>query len=432
MRFSTLAEWLQWQEGLHPTSIDLGLERPRKVFDRLKLATPSHLTITVAGTNGKGSTVAALEAILLAAGYRVGSYTSPHLLHYNERIKINGQPVADEAICQAFDAIDQAREDDSLTYFEFGTLAALSILQREAVDIALLEVGLGGRLDAVNLVDADLAIITAIDIDHVAWLGSDRESIGYEKAGIMRTGRPVVCSDPQPPQSLLEHAENIGADLQLLNRDFSYRIDEEGEWSLQSSEQNLNHLPQPSLLGRAQYQNCAGVIAALLAIPHKIKISQSAISKGLQEIMLLGRFQKICDDPEVIVDVSHNPQSAQHLADTLKAYPCDGQRYGVIAMLSDKDQKSTLEPLSRLFEHWLVAGIDTERGDDGEITKSLIDELILNSGYGDAILFDSVRQAYAEASNLALKGDQIIVFGSFFTVADILGLESPLSERRAH
>jgi len=424
MRFSTLAEWLQWQEGLHPKSIDLGLERPRRLLNQLKLSHPKHLTITVAGTNGKGSTVAVLESILLAAGYRVGSYTSPHLLSYNERIKINGQPVADELICRAFDELDQARGESSLTYFEFGTLAAFSILQQEAVDIALLEVGLGGRLDAVNLIDADLAIITTVDIDHTAWLGSDRESIGYEKAGIMRVGKPVICSDPQPPQSLLEHARQIGADLKLLERDFRYTIGMNGTWSLQASGERFDDLPQPILPGRAQYQNCAGAIAALLTISEEISLSWDEIATGLRKIRLPGRFQKICDEPEVVVDVAHNPQSAQHLADILNAYPCEGHRIAVVAMLSDKEQKASLEPLVGLFDHWLVGGLDVERGDSGESTKALIDLLIHDSGNDDAMLFESVRLAYREARRLASKGDQIIVFGSFFTVSDILRLES--------
>jgi dihydrofolate synthase/folylpolyglutamate synthase len=424
MRFSTLDEWLQWQERLHPSSKDLGLERPARVLHSLKLNSPQHLTITVAGTNGKGSTVAVLEAILTAAGYRVGSYTSPHLLHYNERIKVNGQPVSDELICEAFDRLDQARGETSLTYFEFGTLAALSIFQHEPLDVVLLEVGLGGRLDAVNLIDADMAIITAIDIDHVAWLGADRESIGYEKAGIMRTGRPALCSDPQPPQSLVAHAEKIGANLKLLGRDFNYTIDGAGGWSLEVAGERLDSLPQPNLPGRAQYQNCAGAVAALLMLSKRLRVSRDEIVAGLRAVSVPGRFQKIGDNPEVIVDVAHNPQSARHLAETLCSHPCVGRRYAVVAMLTDKDQKSTLEPLAGLFDHWLVGGLDIERGDGGEGTRSVVDALTQSSGYGDVRLFGSVPLAYTEAKRLALKGDQIIVFGSFFTVALILGLKS--------
>jgi len=424
MRFSSLEEWLQWQERLHPKSIDLGLERPRKILKRLKLDTPKHLTITVAGTNGKGSTVALLESILLAAGYRVGSYTSPHLLHYNERIKIDGMPITDALICHAFEQLDQARGETSLTYFEFATLAAMSIFQQEAVDIALLEVGLGGRLDAVNLLDPDLAIITAIDIDHTAWLGVDRESIGREKAGIMRRGQTVICSDPHPPTSLIEWAGTIGARLELLEQDYSYSIADDGSWSLQHSLRTLENLPRPNLVGEAQYQNGAGAIAGLLSLDKRIQISSNDIAKGLQGVTLTGRFQKIADAPEVIVDVAHNPQSARHLADNLRKRSCRGRRYAVVAMLADKEQRESLKALSGLFDHWMVAGIDGERGDNGERVMAII----VSELSEEANCFENAEKAYRYVRNLAIKGDQIVVFGSFFTVADILRLELAESE----
>ncbi|NOR52401.1 MAG: bifunctional tetrahydrofolate synthase/dihydrofolate synthase [Gammaproteobacteria bacterium] len=424
MRFSTLAEWLQWQEKLHPKSIDLGLERSRKTLNQLKLNTPKHLTITVAGTNGKGSTIAILESILLAAGYSVGSYTSPHLLHYNERIKINGTAVNDEAICHAFDEIDQARGEISLTYFEFGTLAAFSIFQQERVDIALLEVGLGGRLDTVNLLNPDLAIITAIDIDHTAWLGPDRESIGKEKAGIMRKGIPVICSDPHPPASLIESAEKIGASLELLGRDYDYKVADDGSWALQHPMQNIDSLPGPNLMGEAQYQNCAGAIAALLSLGNKIQISSAIVAKGLQKQTLPGRFQRIGDSPLVILDVAHNPQSARHLANNLHNLPCGGKRYAVVAMLSDKDQQEILMALSGLFDHWMAAGLDVDRGDSGDSIVTIIKSELSES----VNQFDSVAEAYQSAMDLAASGDQIIVFGSFFTVSDILELELAKTE----
>jgi len=424
MRFSTLEEWLQWQERLHPKSIDLGLERPRKILNRLKLNTPKHLTITVAGTNGKGSTVALLESILLAAGYRVGSYTSPHLLRYNERIKIDGTPVTDALICHAFEQLDQARGETSLTYFEFATLAAMSIFQQERVDIALLEVGLGGRLDAVNLLDPDLAIITAIDIDHTAWLGVDRESIGREKAGIMRRGQMVICSDPHPPSSLIEWAETIGARLELLEQDYRYSVMDDGSWNLRHPLRALEGLPRPNLVGEAQYQNAAGAIAGLLSLGKRIQISSTNIAKGLQGVTLMGRFQKIVDSPEVIVDVAHNPQSARHLADNIGNRSCHGQRYAVVAMLADKEQLESLTALSGLFDHWMVAGIDGERGDSGERVMAIIESELSE----EANCFENAEKAYRYARNLAAKSDQIVVFGSFFTVADILRLELAESE----
>lgn len=424
MRFSTLNEWLKWQEGLHPKSIDLGLERPRKVLNRLNLSSPDHLTITIAGTNGKGSTVAILESILIAAGYRIGSYTSPHLLSYNERIKLDGVPVSDQMICNAFDELDHAREGESLTYFEFGTLAAFSIFNKEAVDIVLLEVGLGGRLDAVNLLDADLAIITAIDIDHIGWLGSDRETIGREKAGIMREKGLAVCSDPQPPHSVIDYAQKLGTELIQLEKDYNYLIDEDGCWTLKflrgiDMGTTFESLPRPNLKGEAQYQNCAGAIAGLMSLGDSIQITTEHISNGLKSVTLLGRFQKIADSPEIIVDVAHNPQSARHLANNLTNQKSSGARYAVVAMLSDKDQQESLKALSGLFKHWLVAGIDTDRGDSGDVTSEIIE-----SEMGEKVSrFDSILLAYQKALELAGNGDQIIVFGSFFTVSDILRLE---------
>ncbi len=368
--------------------------------------------------------MALLESILLAAGYRVGSYTSPHLLRYNERIKIDGTPVTDALICHAFEQLDQARGETSLTYFEFATLAAMSIFQQEEVDIALLEVGLGGRLDAVNLLDPDLAIITAIDIDHTAWLGVDRESIGREKAGIMRRGQMVICSDPHPPSSLIEWAETIGARLELLEQDYRYSVADDGSWSLRHPLLALEGLPRPNLVGEAQYQNAAGAIAGLLSLGKRIQISSTNIVKGLQGVTLMGRFQKIVDSPEVIVDVAHNPQSARHLADNLRNRSCHGQRYAVVAMLADKEQLESLTALSGLFDHWMVAGIDGERGDSGERVMAII-ELELSE---EVNCFDNAEMAYRCARNLAAKSDQIVVFGSFFTVADILRLELAESE----
>jgi len=274
MRFDTLDDWLSWQETLHPTEIELGLERVGTVLARLELTQPNFTLITVAGTNGKGSSVAMLEAILLAAGYHVGSYTSPHLLTYNERIKLDGTPVDDAMLCESFERIDQARgayphdpavQEISLSYFEFGTLAAIDILHRAGVDVAILEVGLGGRLDAVNVLDADVALITAIDVDHCDWLGNDRETIGRERAGIMRAGRPAVCAGPLPPTSLLKHAAELGTPLSLIQRDFS--ITQQGEqWDWRGAGQVWRQLPVPALSGAFQLHNAAGVLAVLAAL----------------------------------------------------------------------------------------------------------------------------------------------------------------------
>ncbi|MDH5786629.1 MAG: Mur ligase family protein, partial [Chromatiales bacterium] len=269
MRFSTLDEWLSWQEQLHPVGIDLGLERPGKVLKTMGLEISGHLVITVAGTNGKGSSVALLESILLAAGYQVGCYTSPHLLRYNERIRLNGNEVSDAQLCESFERIDQARGATSLTYFEFGTLAAFDIFARSQLDVAVLEVGLGGRLDASNLLDADVALITAIDIDHAAWLGNDRETIAIEKGGIMRRGHPAVCSDPAVPQSLVELAAKTGAPLSQLGRDYRYGVDGDS-WQWQGDGTSYGALPLPALRGKHQLQNAAGVLMALLQLSEKL------------------------------------------------------------------------------------------------------------------------------------------------------------------
>ncbi len=309
MRFDTLNDWLAWQETLHPKAIDLGLERVREVAARLGLLAPKHVVISVAGTNGKGSSVAMLEAILACAGLRVGAYTSPHLWQYNERIRIDRQPVDDAVLVASFARIDAARGDISLSYFEFGTLAALDILQRADVDVAVLEVGLGGRLDAVNIVDADCALVTGIGIDHVEWLGPDRESIGREKAGIFRGGRPAVCSDPQPPASLRAVAQDCGAIWYGLGEQFGYA--RTGEvWDWWGPNLRLDGLPLPALPGPFQLQNAAGVVMALQTLGARLPVSVQALQAGLRAARVAGRFTVVPGPFETIFDVAHNPHAA--------------------------------------------------------------------------------------------------------------------------
>jgi dihydrofolate synthase/folylpolyglutamate synthase len=415
VRFNQLTDWLAWQETLHPSAIDLGLERPGQVLKALGLQAPSHRIITVAGTNGKGSSVAMLEAMLLAAGYRVGSYTSPHLLHYNERIRLNGQPVADAPICDAFARIDAARGETSLTYFEFGTLAAFLIFAEAKLDVVILEVGLGGRLDAVNLLDADVALITAIDIDHAAWLGDSRELIAIEKAGIMRAQRPAVCSDPHPPQSLLEHAAAQQTPLFCLERDYQYRPQQDG-WLYTDGEGTLAGLPRPALVGEMQLQNAAGVIRALRCLADKLPLSTQAIRQGLLSVSLPGRMQRLPGEPMVLLDVAHNPQSARVLAHNLAAMPCAGRTLAVLGMLADKDISSVIVALSAQVDHWYLAGLDVWRGADaGVLAQALAGE-----GIAAYTAHTSVEQALAAAQADAAKADRIIVFGSFHTVAEAL------------
>lgn len=417
MRFSTLDEWLSWQETLHPVGIDLGLERPGKVLRAMGLERPNHSVITVAGTNGKGSSVALLESILLAAGFRVGCYTSPHLLRYNERIRINGEEVADEQICESFERIDQARGETSLTYFEFGTLAAFDLFARASLDVAVLEVGLGGRLDASNLLDADVALITAIDVDHAAWLGSDRETIAIEKGGIMRPGHPAVCSDPQPPQSLIDLAAGMGVPLSLLGRDYRYMDDGES-WQWSNAELKRDALPLPALRGRAQLQNAAGVLMVLQQLGDKLPVSAQHLKQGLLTMRLPGRFQLIAGEPLTILDVAHNPQSAEVLANNLRAMPLTGRTHAVVAMLADKDLHATLQHLNGVVDQWYPAGLAVPRGAGSEAML----QALQSSGQQADVGYRTVSEAVAAAQQKAQPGDRIVIFGSFYTVAEALQL----------
>lgn len=425
MRFNSLEDWLSWQETLHPSEIELGLGRVGTVLARLKLNQPNFTLITVAGTNGKGSSVAMLEAILLAAGYRVGSYTSPHLLSYNERIKLDGKPVDDASLCESFERIDQARgfglqdtaaDEVSLSYFEFGTLAAIDILHRAEVDIAILEVGLGGRLDAVNVLDADVALITALDVDHPDWLGADRETIAREKAGILRAGRPGVCADPSPPKSLLEHANELATPLWLVQRDFTST--QQGEhWSWQGAGQSWQQLPLPALPGAFQRRNAAGVLAVLAALADKYPIEQAAVCRGLLAARLPGRFQRLAGLPVQILDVAHNAQSAEALAENLRRLSSTGHIRMVLAMLADKDIDAVVEHLAPLVDSWYLAPLDVPRA----APMAQLQAALLNVVPAERLaVFDDVSAAHQAALAASEKEDVIVVCGSFHTVAAVL------------
>lgn len=414
MRFNSLDEWLRWQESLHPSAIDLGLERPGRVLTAMAIGKPADVVITVAGTNGKGSSVALLEAILLAAGYRVGCYTSPHLQRYNERIRIQGEEMSDEALCQSFERIDQARTDTSLTYFEFGTLAAFDLFSRAGLDVAILEVGLGGRLDAVNLLDADVALVTAIDIDHAAWLGNDREVIAREKAGIFRSDHPAVCSDPLPPDSIADYAKELGTPLYLLGRDYRYR-DSSDEWSWYGIMQQREALPLPALRGRFQLQNAAGVLMVLELLQERVPVAPQHLRQGLLSVSLAGRFQVLPGDIPVILDVAHNPQSAASLAENLGRMPLTGRTLAVIAMLEDKDLASVVSKVAPLVDAWYVAGLDVYRGCDATTLATVVADV----AEARPQVFSRVAEAYAHARADALSGDRIVIFGSFHTVAEV-------------
>lgn len=429
MRFNTLNEWLSWQETLHPTEIELGLERVGEVLSRLNLNQPNFTLVTVAGTNGKGSSVSMLEAILLAAGYRVGSYTSPHLLHYNERIKLDGKPVDDATLCASFARIDAARDSGlqndgpqkiSLSYFEFGTLAAIDILHRAELDIAILEVGLGGRLDAVNVLDADVALITALDVDHPDWLGADRETIAREKAGIMRAERPAVCADPDPPASLLAVAESLEVPLSVLGEDFHIR--QAGEcWSWLGPQCQFKDLPLPALPGDFQLNNAAGVLAVLSALAVEFPVNTTAIAQGLQAVQLPGRYQRLPGaqgSPLQILDVAHNAQSAQALADNLAREVCPGRTVAVLGMLADKDITTVLAHLGARIDGWYLAPLPTPRSASVAQLQSALAKLDLDATIET---FDDVAAAYQAALAASTEKDRIVVTGSFYTVAAVLG-----------
>jgi dihydrofolate synthase/folylpolyglutamate synthase len=416
MRFTNLEGWLHWQETLHPKEIELGLDRVSQVLARLDLTDSDSTVITVAGTNGKGSSVAMLQSILLAAGYSVGAYTSPHLLRYNERIHINGIPVDDDILCEAFERVDQARGDILLTYFEFGTLAAIDILQRANVQIMLLEVGLGGRLDAVNVLDADVALITAIDIDHENWLGADRETIAREKAGILRPGQVAVCSDPNPPATLVDVAEKLATPLLIPGEDFEATIVDKC-WNWRGVNSQMMNLPLPALAGDFQVANAAGVLAVVEQLhEHRFipkTVDEIEIAQGLKSASLPGRFQIIGGKPTQILDVAHNPHSAGALADNLRQHSCQGKTRAVLAMLADKDIPVVLSHLSGLVDRWYLASLDVPRAATAQQLKAEL-------GGQDSHIFDDVISAHQAALSDADPEDRIVVFGSFYTVAEVL------------
>lgn len=426
MRFSSLSQWLQWQEGLHFTEIDPGLERVGEVWRRMGGSTKLPFKIvTVAGTNGKGSSVAITASILHAAGYRTATYTSPHLLRYNERICIDGQPCNDDAICAAFERIDRARGDISLTYFEFATLAAIEIFSRQQVDIAVLEVGMGGRLDAVNLFDTDVALITPIGLDHMTWLGNDRETIGREKAGIIRPDSPVVCSEIKPPQSVLDYANSLNTSYSLAGSDFSYHK-KPLSWSWQNNENNYLELPFPALTGSYQLQNAAAVLQVCSLLSQQgMTIDEVAIRKGLQQVNLSGRFQVIPGAVTRILDVTHNQQGADNLQHLLSETADQGKTYAVLAMLKDKDSHAVANALSNVIDFWFLAGLDGNRGLSAAGLSESIAPIVGDKKVG---CYQQVSDAYHAAMATAATGDRILIFGSFHTVEAAMRLMPELTQ----
>lgn len=423
MTARSLSDWLGYIERQHPKTIAMGLERVRVVADAMALPKPARHVITIGGTNGKGSTVAFIEAIARAAGWRVGAYTSPHLLHYSERVRIDGEDVDDASLVAAFEAVEAARGEVALTYFEYGTLAMLWLFARRDLDLAILEVGLGGRLDAVNLVDPDVAVITTVDLDHQDWLGDSIESIGREKAGIARAWKPLVLGDDDPPSSVLGHAYAIGASAVRIGCDFFFeRIEDDPQhWRWREIGCELE-LPMPQLTAPVQLRNAAVAIAALRALP--VDLPETAFVEGVRDAQIAARLQRfVRDGVEIVVDVGHNPQAARALAAWLTASPVAGPTYAVFAALGDKDIAGVIAALEDRIDRWWLAGL-ADAGPRG-LSVDAFAERLAGTKAADGARCQEVADALAAARREAAPGARILVFGSFHTAAAALDALAP-------
>jgi dihydrofolate synthase/folylpolyglutamate synthase len=411
----SLPGWLAFIEGKHPHTIALGLERVKVVSRMLKQAKVCPV-ILVGGTNGKGSICAMLERILLCAGYRVAVYSSPHILRYNERVRVNGAAVSDSDLCRGFALVEAARAEVPLTYFEYGTLAAWEVFSESNPDVIILEVGLGGRLDAVNIYEPDCAVVSTVDLDHMDFLGKDREKIGYEKAGIYRSGKPAVCGDLMPPSTLLQHVESIGAELKLMGRDFGF-VRQEQQWQFWSWVGKRSGLAHPALRGSIQMNNASIVLATLDAMREMLPVAMQDVRRGLMEVKLPGRFQVIPGKPAVVLDVAHNPQAATVLARSLGDMAFHPNTWAVFGIMADKDMPNVIRAIKSRVSRWLVCGLENPRAASAE----MLEKLLIDEGITDPILkFPAASQAFTHALEAAGEDDRILVFGSFFTVADVM------------
>ena len=417
MRHQTLADWLAWQQILHPAEMAFGLARAREVLRNLGWIRPKFPLLSVGGTNGKGSIVAYLEAIFSQAGYRVGAYTSPHLVRYNERIRLNGQAVSDHTLIEAFAEIEDARDDTPLTYFEFATMAAMSICRSQSVDIAIFEVGLGGRLDAVNLFDADVAILGTIDIDHVDYLGDNRDAIGREKAGIMRADRPVVLGERTPPASIFEMAETLKAPVFQIGEDFGARVDQR-EWAWWGPSEERVTLPLLSMPGAFQYDNASTALMALELTP--LPIDSHAYYQGLKHAAVRGRFQilpPVDGRPVIIFDVGHNQQAIREIARSLSTQHSTGRTLAVVGMLSDKQHQQSLRPLIEKIDAWFLADLPGPRANRAAVLAAALEACTITA---ERYCHTNVLDAYHHALEKAREGDRLLVFGSFMIVGAVM------------
>ena len=419
---TTLPDWLAMLETRHSeTQINMGLDRVQAVKARMRLAFTCPV-IMVAGTNGKGSTCAMLESVLLRAGYKVGLYIKPHFLDFNERARVLGEMASDAQLVASFNAVEAVRGETPLTYFEFTTLAILHLLSQASLDVAILEVGLGGRLDAVNVIDADVAIVTSVDIDHTDYLGDTREAIGFEKAGIFRPGKAAICSDPVPPQSLIDHAEAIGADLWLMGRDFNYSGDKQ-QWNYGGREQRRNSLAYPSLRGANQILNATAVLAALEVLKLKLPVGAQEVRTGLVTVELPGRFQVLPGRPSVILDVAHNPHAASALNQNLGNMGFHPYTYAVFGSMQDKDIDGVLAVMAEHVDHWCLTGLPSPRAATASELAAKVQIMLEDkpdSSEHTVAIFDDPAQAFANAMSRAGENDRIVVFGSFLTVAGVM------------
>ena len=425
-----LEAWLQKIAQQHPQQIELGLDRIAQVAQAMGFVRSAQgfslgtVAIVVGGTNGKGSTCAMLESILLAAGFRVATYTSPHLIRFNERLGLNGQPVSDDQFVSAFERVESAQkgiqQGVSLTYFEFTTLAAFDLIRQEQPDVAILEVGLGGRLDAVNLIDSDCAVLTSVDLDHQAFLGDTREAIGWEKAHIARAGKPFICADPMPPQTVLDVVEQIGADLWRIGEDFNFQGDRQ-QWSWAGRGQRRNAMAYPALRGVNQLLNASAALAALASLRDRIPVTQGDVRQGLALVELAGRFQVLPGQPAVVLDVAHNPHAAGVLAANLDQMGFFPNTYAVVGMLADKDARAVFDRLKDRIDAWYLADLKGEdlvgREQTAESLKAQLFDVIPQA---QAQCFSGPVEAFQAAKGAAEPNDRIIVFGSFFTVASVI------------
>jgi len=415
MRLLTLSDWLEWQQTLHPSAIDLGLLRIQRTLDRLGWRRPGCPVITVGGTNGKGSCVALLSTILSEAGYRVATFTSPHLVRYNERITVAGYEVSDASLIAAFERIDAARGSDTLTFFEFNALAALLIFETAAPDVIVLEVGMGGRLDATNVVDADVALVTSIALDHCEWLGVDTETIGREKAGIFRAGKPAIFGSMQMPESIAESAAATGADVMRLGSDFNYARSDK-TWTWQGRHSHFDDLPVPALNGDVQFDNASAVLMVVETLSQRLPVTRGAVERGLRRVQLTGRFQRIAGRIEWILDVAHNPAAARTLASQLAARRTDGRTIAVCGILGDKDVEGIAAELRSSFDQWIVAGLQGPRA----IAPASLAQRLTDVGINVSANAPDIATACARANAIALDGETVVVFGSFLAVAPAL------------